>query len=63
MSLKSSIGEYDNAVLETSNDLLDTRDIVEKSVIDNVYRIEAVCCQQFDNFVREMVVESTKHIP
>ena len=65
MSLKSAIGEYDNAVLETSNDLLvlDTRDIVEISVIDNMYRIEALICQQFDNFVHEQLVESTKHIP
>ena len=65
MSLKSEIGEYDNAVLETSNDLLvlDTRDIVEKSVIDNVYRIVALGCQQFDNCVHERLVETTKHIP
>ena len=42
ISLKSAIGEYGNPVLETSSDLLvlDTRDIAETSVIDNVYRIE-----------------------
>ena len=37
MSLKSETGEYGNQFLETSSDLLvlDTRDIVEKYVIDN----------------------------
>ena len=47
-SLKATIDEYSNQFLETSGDLLvlDTRDIVEKSVIDNLYRIEALGCQQ-----------------
>ena len=51
MSLKSAIGECDNPFLETSTDILvlDTRDIVEKSVIANVYRIEALGCQQYGN--------------
>ena len=33
------------------NDLLvlDTQDILEKYVIGNVYRIEALCCHQYDN--------------
>ncbi len=41
MSSKSAIGEYDNTFLETSSDLLvlATRDIVEKSVADNMYPI------------------------
>ena len=48
MSLYSAIGEYGNPLIEASSDLLfiDTRNIVEKSVIDNVYRIEALGCQQ-----------------
>ena len=51
MSLKSAIGEYGNVVLETSSDLLilDTREIIEQSVIDNMYRIEALYYQQYDN--------------
>ncbi len=46
MSLKSAIGEYGNLFLETSSHILviNTRDIVEKSFIDNVYRIEALGC-------------------
>ena len=38
-SLKATIDEYTNPFLETSGDLLvlDTRDIVEKPVIDNLY--------------------------
>ena len=46
MSLKYAIGEYSNPFLKTSTDflVLDTRDIVEKSVIDNVYRIESLGC-------------------
>ena len=48
-SLKATIDEYSNPFLETSGDLLvlDTRDIVEKYVIDNLYRIEALGCQQY----------------
>ena len=53
MPLKSVIGEYDNPFLEASSDLLvvDTRDIVEKYVFDNVDRIESLGCQQevYDN--------------
>ena len=47
-SLKATIDEYSNPFLETSGDLLvlDTRDSVEKSVIDNLCRIEALGCQQ-----------------
>ena len=37
----------------------DSRDIVEKFVIDNLYRIEALGCQQYDNFVSERLVERT----
>ena len=51
MYLKSAIGEYGNPFLETSRDLrvLDTWDIVEKYVIDNVYRIDSLGCQQYNN--------------
>ena len=60
-SLKATIDEYINPFLETSGDLLvlDTRDIVEKSVIDNLYRIDALGCQQYDHFVSERLVERT----
>ena len=60
-SLKATIDEHSNPFLETSGDLLvlDTRDIVEKSVIDHLYRIEALGCQQYDNFVSERLVERT----
>ena len=60
-SLQATIAEYSNPFLETSGDLLvlDTMDIVEKSVIDNLYRIEALGCQQYDNFVSERLVERT----
>ena len=51
MSLKSAICEYGNPFIETSSDglVLDRRDIVEKSVIDNVHRIDSVRCQQYTN--------------
>ena len=64
MSLKSAISEYGNPFLEISSDLivLDTRGIAEKSVIENVYRIEALDCQQYDNGVHERLGESTKHM-
>ena len=60
-SLKATIDEYINSFLETSGDLLvlDSRDIVEKFVIDNLYRIETLGCQQYDNFVSERLVERT----
>ena len=39
------------SISQTSSDLLvlDTRDVVEKYVVDNVYRIEFLGCQQFDH--------------
>ena len=48
MAVKSAIGEYGNPFLETSSDILvlDTRDIVEKSGVYNVYRMESQGCQQ-----------------
>ena len=50
-SVKSAIGEYGNPFLETSSDILvlDTRDIVEKSGVYNVYRMESQGCQQYYN--------------
>ena len=38
-------------ICQTSSDLLvlDTRDVVQKYVVDNVYRIESLGCQQYDN--------------
>ena len=51
MSVKSAIGEYANPCLETTSDILvlDTRDIVEKSGVYNVYRMESHGCQQYYN--------------
>ena len=51
MSVKSVIAEYGNPFLETSSDIfvLDTRDIVEKSGLYNVYRMESQGCQQYYN--------------
>ena len=40
------------SISQTSSDLLvlDTRDVVEKCGVDNVYRIESIgSCQQYDN--------------
>ena len=39
------------SISQTSSDLLvlDTRDVVEKYAVDNVYRIESLGCQQYDN--------------
>ena len=51
MSVKAAIGEYGNPFLETSSNILvlDTRDIVEKSGVYNVYRMEFEGCQQYYN--------------
>ena len=51
MSVKSAIGEYGNPLLETSSDILvlDTRDIVEKGGVNNVYRMESQGYQQYYN--------------
>ena len=48
MSVKSAIGEYGNPFLETRSDILvlDTQDIVQKSGVYNVYRMESQGCQQ-----------------
>ena len=39
------------SIYQTSSDLLvlDTRDVVKKYVVDNMYRIESLGCQQYDN--------------
>ena len=39
------------SISQTSSDLLvlDTRDVVDKYVVDLVYRIEFLGCQQYDN--------------
>ena len=51
MSVKSAIGEYGNPFLETSSDILvlDIRDMVEKSSVHNVYRMESQGYQQYYN--------------
>ena len=39
------------SISHTSSDILvlDTRDVVEKCVVDNVYRIKSLGCQQYEN--------------
>ena len=39
------------SISQTSSDLLvfDTRDVIDKYVVDNVHRIEFLGCQQYDN--------------
>ena len=39
------------SISQTSSELLvlDTRDVVEKYVVDNVNRIESIGCHQYDN--------------
>ena len=39
------------SISQTSNDLLvlDTRDVVEKYVVDNLYRIESIGCHLYEN--------------
>ena len=39
------------SISQTSSDLLvlNTRDVEEKCVVDNVYRIKSLGCQQYDN--------------
>ena len=51
MSVKSATGEYGNPFLEITCDILvlDTRDIVDKSGVYNVYRMESQGCQQYYN--------------
>ncbi len=51
MSVKSAVGEYGNPFLDTGSDILvqDTRYIVEKSGVYNVYRMESQGCQQYYN--------------
>ncbi len=51
MSLKSEICEYGNPFLETSSDVLvlERRDIVETSVMDNVHRIDSLGCQEYNH--------------
>ena len=51
MSVKSAIGEYGNQFLETSSEflVLDKRDIVEKSGVYNISRMESQGCQQYYN--------------
>ena len=43
-------GRIWQSISQTSSDLLvlNTRDVVDKYVVDNVYRIEFLRCQQYD---------------
>ena len=52
MSVKYAIGEYGNPFCRNQYSeilVLDTRDIVEKSSVYNVYRMESQGCQQYYN--------------
>ena len=46
--------KYDGIRAPYVSDLLvlDTRDVVDRYVVDNVYRIEFLGCQQYDNLYR-----------
>ena len=54
-SLKSTVDKYGNPFLETGGELLvlDTQDIVDKSVVNTIYHTEELGQEQYDTFVQE----------
>ncbi len=62
MSLKATFDEYGNPFLESSGDLLvlDTRDIVDETVVDAVNKVQELGLEQYKTFVKERLVERTK---
>ena len=50
--------------LESSTDLLvlDTRDIADKVVVDTLYKIEELGLKQYNNFVKERLIERVKRL-
>ena len=63
-ALKASFDEYGNPFLESSTDLLvlDTRDIADKAVVDMLYKIEELGLKQYNNFVKERLIERVKRL-
>lgn len=63
-SLVTVIEEMGNPFLEESQDLLvlDTRDIMDASVVEIVRKIEALGEEQYNKFVEERLIQSTKPI-
>lgn len=59
MQLTSSMKEMGNHFMEDSNDLLvlDTMDIVNKDVTSTVRNIECIGSEQYDNYVKDRLVE------
>ena len=60
-TLKTTFDDYGNPFSETSDDLLvlDTRDILDKAVVDTVNKIEALGQEKYHKFVTERLVERT----
>ncbi len=54
MSLKATFDEYGNPFLESSGDLLvlDTRDIVDETVVDAVNKVQELGLEQYKTFVK-----------
>ena len=61
-ALKALFDEYGNPFLESSTDLLvlDTRNIADKAVVDTLYKIEELDLKQYNNFVKERLIERVK---
>ncbi len=60
-SMVSTITGFSNPFAEDTTDLyvLDTKDIMEKEIVDTVYKIEAAGHQHFDTFIKDRLVECT----
>jgi len=61
-ALKATFDEFGNPFSESSSDLLvlDTKDVVDKEVIDTLYKIKQLGFQQHNTFVKERLVERVK---
>ncbi len=63
-ALSITMEEMGNPFLEESTDLLvlDTRDIVDRSIVDTLVNIEALGKQQYDNFVQDRIIDRKIYI-
>ena len=57
--MKASFDEYGNPFSDSSGDLLvlDTRDVADKAVVDMLYKTEELGLEQYNTFVKELLVE------